>query len=315
MNPVTLQLSIVICTYNRAQYLPNALRSLNEQSATGNSFEVIVVDNASTDGTQEVCATLLPQLTATTFSYHQEKQQGASFARNTGAMLANAPLLCFMDDDAVAHHDFVERIIDFFSRHPEAGGLGGRIIPLYIPEEPAWMSHYVSSLVGHFHYSKTVTQFRGGKFPFESNMTLPTALFRNLGGFNERLPGVAGKVRIGGEGKDLFLRLTALGPSIYYDPSVVVKHVVETEKLTHQYLTEVAQGIGRGERIRTLANGTLSYYHKQFEYILKLIAAILISAKYFLIGSPQKIIPLVSFRWEAIRGLNDKHYTTKRDWI
>lgn len=308
MNSVKLQLSIVICTYNRAQYLPNALRSLNEQSANGQSFEVMIVDNASTDATQEVCEKLIPQLTTTTFSYHKEKQQGASYARNTGAMLANAPLLCFMDDDAVAHHDFVERIIDFFSRHPEAGGLGGRIIPLYIPEEPAWMSHYVSSLVGHFHYSKKVTTFRGGKFPFESNMTLPTELFKKINGFNVRLPGVVGHVRIGGEGKDLFMRLTALGPKVYYDPSVVVTHVVETERLTNRYLTEVAQGIGRGERVRTLANGTLSFYLKQFEYFIKFFAAILIGAKYFMSGSSQKVKPLVSFRWEAIKGLNDKSY-------
>jgi hypothetical protein len=141
-------------------------------------------------------------------------------------------------------------------------------------------------------------------------MTLPTHLFKNLGGFNVRLPGVIGKVRIGGEGKDLFLRLTELGSTVYYDPQVIVKHVVETDRLTQEYLAEVAQGIGRGERIRTLTKGPGSYYLKQIEYVGKFVAAILIGVKYFVSGSTQKVQPLVLFRWEAIKGLNDKTYTS-----
>ena len=306
MDPVALQLSIVICTYNRAQYLPNALRSLNDQSANGKSYEVIVVDNASTDATQDVCRKLIPQLTTTTFSYYQEKQQGASFARNTGATFAKAPLLCFMDDDAVAHTDFVERIVTFFSGYPEAGGLGGRIVPLYIPEEPSWMSYYVSSLVGHFHYAEKVTEFRGGKFPFESNMTIPTALFREVGGFNEAIPGVVGTARVGGEGKELCIRISKLGHAIYYDPSVIVKHVVETNKLTPSYLARVAQGIGKGERIRTKSVSNHAFNLKTIEYVAKLQAAILIGLYYIIRRESEKTGPVIRFRISALRGLLQK---------
>lgn len=306
MNQPSPQLSVVICTYNRAQYLINALRSLNEQTTDGHLFEVIIVDNASTDNTYEVCQSLIPQLKSTNFYLYQEKLQGASYARNTGAKHAKSPLLCFMDDDAVAHSDFIERIFNFFSRHPNAGGLGGRIIPLYIPEEPSWMSYYVSSLVGHFHYAEKVTEFRGGKFPFESNMTIPTALFREVGGFNEAIPGVVGTARVGGEGKELCIRISKLGHAIYYDPSVIVKHVVETNKLTPSYLTRVAQGIGKGERIRTKSVSNCAFNLKTIEYVAKLQAAILIGLYYIIRRKSEKTGPVIRFRISALRGLLQK---------
>ena len=82
------QLSIVICTYNRARYLPKALKSLEQQVTVGVCFEVIVVDNASTDDTQQVIENLIPQLFNAQFVFLQELRQGASFARNTGAQLS-----------------------------------------------------------------------------------------------------------------------------------------------------------------------------------------------------------------------------------
>jgi glycosyltransferase involved in cell wall biosynthesis len=299
------QLSIVICTYNRARYLPKALKSLEQQVTVGVCFEVIVVDNASTDDTQQVIENLIPQLFNAQFVFLQELRQGASFARNTGAQHANAPLLCFMDDDAVAYPDFVSSILHFFSQHPHAGGLGGRIVPLYVPEEPEWMSHYVSSLVGHFHYADAVVEFKGGKYPYESNMVMPTSIFHELGGFSEALPGVVGTVRIGGEGKDLFYRLAKTGRKTYYSPFVVVDHVVETAKLTPEYLARVAQGIGRGERVRTLKKSKWAYLLKRIEYFGKLIAAVCISFLYLLQGRPRKMKPLISFRIEASRGLRE----------
>jgi glucosyl-dolichyl phosphate glucuronosyltransferase len=139
----SLQISVVICTYNRAQYLQEALDSLYRQTLPHHQFEVIVVDNNSIDQTKEICEAFITAHPDARFYYFLETQQGASFARNSGAAKAKSPLLCFMDDDAVADLDYLERIVTFFNQHPDAGGLGGRIIPRYIPDEPVWMSHYV----------------------------------------------------------------------------------------------------------------------------------------------------------------------------
>jgi glycosyltransferase involved in cell wall biosynthesis len=299
----SLKISIVICTYNRAAYIQEAMQSLYDQTLSRDAYEVIVVNNNSTDRTEEVCRSFIGSHNDAFFYYFNEPQQGASFARNTGAYHARSPLLCFMDDDAVAEPDYLERIVRFFEEHPDAGGLGGRIIPRYIPHEPKWMSHYVSSLVGHFHYSDEVTVFKPGKYPLESNMIIRKVDFDAIHGFNVALPGVVGTHRIGGEGKDFFLRLQELGKKIYYDPSIRVHHVVETSKLTREYMYRIASGIGRGERVRMLQKGKTAYYKKTVEYFFKLGASLVLGIKYTLQGNPSKAAPVINFRIDALKGL------------
>jgi glycosyltransferase involved in cell wall biosynthesis len=299
----SLKISVVICTYNRALYIIDALESLHNQTLAGSLFEVIVVNNNSTDNTREVCENYLALHPENNFYYFNETQQGSSFARNQGAAHAASPLLCFMDDDAVANPDYLEKIIRFFEQYPDAGGLGGRIIPKYIPAEPGWMSHYVSSLVGNFHYSESVTLFADNKYPLESNMIIRKIDFDAINGFNTALPGVKGTLRIGGEGKDFFFRLKALGRNIYYDPAICVQHVVETAKLTSEYMYRVASGIGRGERVRMKAKGNIAYLLKILEYLFKLGASFILGIQYVLQGNVEKAGPVIQFRIDALKGL------------
>jgi len=301
--PNALQISVVICTYNRAAYIQEAMESLYQQSLSRELFEVIVVNNNSTDHTQTICLEFIQYHPDAHFYYYNEPRQGASYARNSGAAYAQSPLLCFMDDDAIAEKEYLKRIIDFFAQYPDAGGLGGRIIPKYIPEEPKWMSHYVSSLVGHFDYSPTITIFSPNKYPLESNMIIRKQDFDAIKGFNTALPGVVGNLRIGGEGKDFFFRLKALGRTIYYDPSIRVQHVVETAKLTKEYMYRVASGIGRGERVRMLEKGKYFFYKKIAEYIFKLGASFILGIKYSLQGHSSKAMPVIQFRIDALKGL------------
>lgn len=298
-----LEISVVICTYNRSAYIRDAMESLYKQTLSRTRYEVIVVNNNSKDNTQEVCKAFMELHKDGNFFYYNEIQQGSSFARNKGAAHASSPLLCFMDDDAIAANDYLERIIHFFKEHSDAGGLGGRIIPKYIPAQPEWMSHYVSSLVGHFHYSDSVTIFAANKYPLESNMIIRKIDFDKIGGFNIALPGVKGDLRIGGEGKDFFFRLKALGRNIYYDPAIRVQHVVETAKLTNEYLYRVASGIGRGERVRMKEKGGLAFSKKTAEYIFKLGASLILGIKYTLQGTPAKAGPVIRFRIDALKGL------------
>lgn len=295
--------SVVICSYNRAAYIGGALDSLYQQTASKDHFEVIVVDNNSTDGTEQVVAKWRSENQEGHFHYSTETNQGASFARNTGAKLAKGQWFCFMDDDAVATPSYIENIIQHIHAKPEAIGFGGRIIPKYIPSEPKWMSYYVSSLVGNFDYAPTACAFENGKYPIESNMIVQKDVYDAIGGFNTQIPGVVGTLRIGGEGKELFYKILALGHTIYYDPSICVHHVVEVKKLTPEYMYRVASGIGRGERTRTLNISRLAYIQKIVEYIFKLGASILLGIKYSLQGSPAKAWPVIQFRIDALKGL------------
>ena len=298
-----MTLSIIICSYNRASYISDALTSLYGQSSGLDDFEVIIVDNNSIDNTKEVYAQWRQTNTNGQFTFISETKQGASFARNTGAAIAKGEWVCFMDDDAVATTDYVKNIIKHIQDQPFIVGFGGRIIPKYIPGEPKWMSYYVSSLVGNFDYAPTACAFENGKYPLESNMIVKKSVYDQIGGFNENLPGVVGTLRIGGEGKELFYKIIALGHTIYYDPSICVHHVVEVKKLTSEYMYRVASGIGRGEKTRTLNISNGAYSMKILEYLLKLGAGIILGIKYAIQLTPSKTWPIIKFRIDTIKGL------------
>jgi glycosyltransferase involved in cell wall biosynthesis len=300
-----VQISVVICSYNRRDYIVEAMDSLYRQTLDKAAYEVIVVDNNSKDDTEARCRAFIGTHPDAHFLFLSESRQGASYARNTGAALAQGGLLVFMDDDAVAEPEFLSRIREFFAAHPTAGGMGGRIIPRYIPAEPKWMSHFVSSLVGNFDYSPHTVEFAPFKYPLESNMVVRKDDFDTVGGFNTELPGVKGTLRIGGEGKEFFFKLRNLGRTIWYDPNVRVEHVVEVSKLTREYMYRVASGIGRGESVRTKAIGKGAYYKKIAEYLYKLAGSIVLGLIYALKGQPAKAPPVIRFRIDALRGLTD----------
>ena len=298
-------LSIIICSYNRASYIGDALTCLYNQTSGLAVFEAIVVDNNSTDNTPEVFKAWRESHPNGNFTYATEKQQGASFARNTGAQMAKGQWLCFLDDDALATENYVANVLKHIQDQPFIVGFGGRIIPKYVPAEPKWMSYYVSSLVGNFDYAPTACAFENGKYPLESNMIVSKAIFDIIGGFNTALPGVVGTLRIGGEGKELFLKIMDLDHKIYYDPSICVYHVVEVKKLTSEYMYRVASGIGRGERARTKAISQKAFQLKILEYLFKLGASFILGVKYAIQGTPAKSWPVIQFRIDALKGLLD----------
>lgn len=294
-------ISVIICSYNRERYIADALHSLIRQDFDPNSFEVLVVDNNSKDNTEMVCRQIIASHPQWQLHYFTERQQGSSFARNTGALHARGELLVFMDDDAVAETNFLTNIAAFHSARPDIDGFGGRIIPRYIPAEPKWMSHWVSSLVGNFAYADEVTEFSANRYPLESNMVVTKKAFDEVGGFSTAIPGVKGTLRIGGEGKDFFMRMKEKGYRIFYVPNIIVQHVVETEKLTKEYMYRVASGIGRGERLR-IEKGGLPFLKKLAEYLYKLAGSVAIAAKYILTGKAVKAWPIVQFRIDVLKG-------------
>lgn len=302
----SLDISVVICSYNRADYIIGALESLWQQTFDKDRFEVLVVDNNSIDNTGELVQAYIEDHPGFDLKYLTESRQGASFARNTGASFSSGALLCFMDDDAIAEPEYLQRIADFFPAHSDAAALGGRIIPKYIPAEPKWMSHFVSSLVGNFDYSQELTVFQQGKYPLESNMIVRKDDFDAIGGFNTALPGVKGTLRVGGEGKEFFLRLQALGKKVYYDPKAIVHHVVEVKKLTPHYMYRVASGIGRGERVRTKAISQGAFIKKILEYLYKLAGSVVLAILYALKAKPAQSWPVIKFRIDALKGLLEK---------
>src|SRR5688500_17877928 len=127
MKPHTCDLTVVVSTYNRADRLPLALKALVEQ--TGDvQYEVLVVDNNSTDSTRDVVNALAAS-SGGKIRYAFEPRQGLSYGRNTGIELSAAPLLAFTDDDVQVAPDWVRQLKRTFDEHPEVNYVGGPVLP------------------------------------------------------------------------------------------------------------------------------------------------------------------------------------------
>ena len=242
-------LSIIVCTFNRAEYIGENLRHLKQQKCNTSLFEVIIVNNNSTDNTEQICKQFIQDEKPTNFHYFLELNQGHSFARNRGIQEAKGKYIAFIDDDAMVDHHYTTAILDFFSEHQQVMAIGGKIIPVYEEEDPKWMSKYLLPLVAAIDLGNRVKPFEGLKFPIGANMAFRSQVFDEFGLFNTRL-GRKGSGLEGGDEKDVFHRLKKENQPIYYLPSAVVRHIIPQKRLEIPYIKGLAIGVGTSEKKR-----------------------------------------------------------------
>ena len=115
--------SIIVCTHNRADILEMCLNSLEKQVSGDISYEVIIIDNNSNDCTHETCKPFLQR--NPNYRYVFEPNIGLSHARNRGYKEAVGKYVAYIDDDAIAYPDWLQQMIAFIERNPEAAAFGG----------------------------------------------------------------------------------------------------------------------------------------------------------------------------------------------
>lgn len=130
---VGLEASVVIPTYNSGHLLPFCLRSLFNQTATPASYEIIVIDDGSTDHTREVVAGLCKQAPCP-LRYIRLDRSGRSRARNTGVLAAKAPLIIFLDSDMIVRREFVQSHL--LAHHQPGLIVNGPVITTEKPADP-----------------------------------------------------------------------------------------------------------------------------------------------------------------------------------
>lgn len=222
--------SVVICTYNRSQLLKKCLESLANQDASINYFEVIVVDNCSTDDTFQVTHDYMTH--NTNFRYVKETDSGLSHARNRGWKEASGPYVAYIDDDAIALYDWISKIVDFIERQPHVGIFGGPFDSYSMVPMPAWFPpEYGSLFLGNEERPIDL----GCEWIIGLNMVIRIDLFYKYGGFNTRL-GMAGSKVAYGEEINLFVFMHANGVEVFYVPSIRVTHLVAEYKMRLSWL-------------------------------------------------------------------------------
>lgn len=296
-------ISAVICTYNRERFLNELFASIEFQTLDPERFEVVIVDNNSTDGTKELnqqFAEINPQFTV---RYFFEQKQGLSFARNRGVAESKGNWVTFLDDDATLTPEFLETVLDYFERNPNLACIGGKILLNYetLPP-PSWVSKFIVGMFGYFNPGNQEFIFKDNSFPRGSNMSFAKSVFDVVGGFNTQLGRTGGNM-VGSEEKEFFVRFLKKGLKAVYLPQAVVYHSVPDERLKMDSVLKHARGIGYSEKIIAKGKGFQGFASLWFSEILKWIATLGLSILYCLPLKFQKGLFLLKFRYNVTLGM------------
>jgi len=237
-----VRISAVVCTHNRASYLRKALGSLASQTLPHELYEIIVVDNASTDGTREVADEFadVPGL-----HYLYEPVLGSSRSRNRGWRGAQGEYIAYLDDDAVASPEWLEKLLDVFdSFEPTPGCVGGKVEAIWEVPRPDWLHDGLLGRLSIFDWSDVPVVVGEQEWLSGCNIAFPREVLRALGGFREDL-GREGTSLRGNDDIDMRHRLDSLGRRCVYHPEIVVDHHASAERLTKRWFRQAAywQGI------------------------------------------------------------------------
>lgn len=301
-----MKLSIIFCTYNREKYIYNALKSIVEQNFPIGDYEIVLVNNNSTDSTEHICQQFQSDYPNVIFRYFIELNQGLSYARNRGVEESRGDILVFVDDDATVFDSYLSSICSFFDIYPEVSACGGPIVPVYEAEKPKWLSHYTEQLIGGALYKgDKVKPFKNGKYPGGGNSAFRKEIFEKYGLFNVEL-GRKGTGLIGAEEKDLYDRLTRGNEVFYYLPQMGIYHYIPEKKLTESHFRELTYSIGKSERIRTKAVSEKAYRKRIFSECKKWVGSLALFLGYTIALSPRRGWKLLQFRWYVTKGLLGK---------
>jgi GT2 family glycosyltransferase len=229
------RLSAVVCTYDRYQLLPDAIDSLLRQELEAGAIEIIVVDN-SPDQKQ---AARFGQRFADTLSvrYLLEATPGLSRARNVATAHARAPLVAFIDDDAIAAPDWAEHMLRTFDAYAgRAGAVGGRVLPRWTAPRPPWLPDSDLGYLSILDWGEETRPIHPREWLVGCNIAFDKEALASVGGFSGGLGRTgAGLSLLSSEEIDVIERMRHAGRLPIYCPDALVHHVIDPARLTRTW--------------------------------------------------------------------------------
>jgi glycosyltransferase involved in cell wall biosynthesis len=234
--------SIVICTFNRADLLRDTLTSMQAMIVPSDCVvEIVVVDNNSTDNTPAVVAESarlgpIPVVPLT------ERHQGKSFALNTALARARGDVLALTDDDVITAPDWLQRIVEGF-RARDVTFIFGKVLPRWGRHPPPELltprAQEIWGPLAIVDYGDEPVEYTAGntglRLPIGANLAFSRAALVAAGGWRPDL-GKVNNTLISGEDHEIFMRLRRRGLYAgYYDPDLTVQHFVPAQRLTRHY--------------------------------------------------------------------------------
>jgi GT2 family glycosyltransferase len=262
-----LTASVIICAYSDARWdcLREAVQSLNSQSVQPAEVIVVIDHNASLLGrAQETFAEA--RVVENRFA------RGLSGARNTGVGLARGEVVAFLDDDARAAPNWLERLL---SAYTDEGiiGVGGAIQPIWAEARPAWFPREFDWVVGCSYRGLPLAQAPVRNL-IGANMSLRRGVFAGVGGFSSEI-GRVEKLPAGCEETELCIRARQHWPAavMLYNPAAEVSHHVPAERASWRYFTSRCFGEGRSKAVVARLVGATAGLESERAYVRRTLPA------------------------------------------
>lgn len=246
-------ISAIICTHNREQYLGAAIDSLLSQ--TLEHYEVIVVDNASTDGTAAVAQA---RLAHPKVRYVMEETLGLSVARNRGAQEASGEILAYLDDDAEASEGWLAALVEVFEQNEKVAIAGGKVTLIWPPNAtaPTWLSADLSSGLGAYDLGDELTYITQPSLtPRGLNYAVRKSFLDSVGGFDTNL-GRVGKNLLSNEEQQMTRLALERDWQVAYVPSALAAHNVAPARMKPGWFLSRSWWQGISESYREQVSGT-----------------------------------------------------------
>lgn len=231
-----IKISAIVCTHNGSKYLKRAIDSLIDQSLTKENYEILIIDNNSTDNTKDIAVSLLER--GKNIRYIFEPKLGLSHARNRGIKEARGEVIVYMDDDAYACNDFLLKHAEAYENTlPKPTAVGGKILLDWEVPRPDWFPDSMQRSLTYINYSPEprFLDFQKYEYPFGANMSFLKEKLIESGGFDVNL-GRVGKNLLSNEEKELFSKIHEKGLKVYYIPEAFVHHAVTKQRVSKEFL-------------------------------------------------------------------------------
>jgi glycosyltransferase involved in cell wall biosynthesis len=236
------QVSVLICTYNRAALLRETLAALRDlERPDACRVEILVVDNNSTDDTRAAVSEAAAS-SQVPIIYLHETRQGKSFALNRGLSHARGEVIALTDDDVLPAGDWLSRIVRVF-RERVVTFVFGKVLPRWggVPP-PELLTSRAQDIWGPLaivDYGDTPIEYlphsQGQRLPIGANLAFARTALVAIGGWRTDL-GKVNNTLISGEDHEIFLRMKRHGLfSGFYEPQITVRHYVPASRLTRRY--------------------------------------------------------------------------------
>lgn len=230
MSEAAIKVTVAIPTYNRADFLRQTLAGIVAQQFPRDHFEVLVIDNNSSDHTRAVVAEFAAAKPAP--RYVPEPQQGLDYARNRAIAEARGDIVLFGDDDILVAPDWIAQMAVPLLADParRIGAVGGEVIPVFPDGLPDWIREWHAPLAFRADTGPLPPQHS----PMGANLAFPKWVFEQLGPFHTALDRAAGNYFSGGD-SEMIRRVREAGLDVWFAPAAAVKHQMPASRTTFRY--------------------------------------------------------------------------------